>query len=64
MNMTHPHSIILSAKIALYGISTGLEPVALVTNRGFRVHEIRRITRLVVQHQATLLEAWHDYFGT
>ena len=42
----------------------GLEPVALVTNRGFRAHERRRITRLVVQHQATLLEAWHDYFGT
>ena len=41
-----------------------LEPVALVTNRGFRAHEMRRITRLVVQHQATLLEAWHDYFGT
>ena len=41
-----------------------LEPVALVTNRGFRAHELRRITRLVMQHQATLLEAWHDYFGT
>lgn len=41
-----------------------LEPVALVTNRGFRTHEIRRIRRLVMQHQATLLEAWHDYFGT
>jgi Domain of unknown function (DUF4160) len=41
-----------------------LEPVALVTNRGFRAHETRRITRLVVQHQVTLLEAWHDYFGT
>jgi hypothetical protein len=41
-----------------------LEPVVLVTNRGFRAYEIRRITRLVVQHQATLLEAWHDYFGT
>jgi hypothetical protein len=41
----------------------GLEPVARGTNRGFRAHELRRITRLVVQHQATLLEAWHDYFG-
>ena len=41
-----------------------LEPVALVTNRGFRAHEMRQITRLVVQHQVTLLEAWHDYFGT
>jgi hypothetical protein len=41
-----------------------LEPVALVTNRGFRAYELRRITQLVVQHQATLLEAWHDYFDT
>ena len=41
-----------------------LEPVALVINRGIRAHEFRRITRLVIQHQATLLEAWHDYFGT
>lgn len=41
-----------------------LEPVALVTNRGFRARELRRITRLVRQHQTTLLEAWHDYFGT
>jgi hypothetical protein len=41
-----------------------LAPVALVTNRGFRAHEMRRIMRLVVQHQTTRLEAWHDYFGT
>jgi hypothetical protein len=41
-----------------------LDPVALVTNRGFRAHEVRRVTRLVFQHQSTLLEAWHDYFGT
>ena len=41
-----------------------LEPVAFVTNRGFRAHELRRITRLVTQHQTALLEAWHDYFGT
>lgn len=41
-----------------------LEPVALVTNRGFRAHELHRVTRLVIQHQTTLLEAWHDYFDT
>ena len=40
-----------------------LDPVALVINRGFRAYEIRRIMRLVRPHQATLLEAWHDYFG-
>jgi hypothetical protein len=27
-----------------------LEPVALMAKRGFRAHEIRRISRLVVQH--------------
>jgi hypothetical protein len=40
-----------------------LESVALANNRGFREHELRRITRLVVQHQSALLEAWHDYFS-
>ena len=40
-----------------------LEPVSLVINRGFPEHEVRRIMRLVRQHHATLLEAWHDYFG-
>ncbi len=34
-----------------------LAPAALVTNRGFRVHELRRVTRLVRQHQAPPLEA-------
>lgn len=32
--------------------------MTLVTNRGFRAHELRRVTRLVLHHQATLLEAW------
>ena len=41
-----------------------LDPVTLVMNRGFRAHEVRRITRLVFQYRSTLLEAWHDYFGT
>ena len=40
-----------------------LSPVALATNRGFSEHEVRPIMRLVQQHQARLLEAWHDYFG-
>ena len=40
-----------------------LDPVVLVINRGFREPEIRRIMRLVRQHQVILLEAWHDYFG-
>jgi hypothetical protein len=40
-----------------------LAPVALVTNRGFRPHELRRITRFVLEYQSTLLEAWYDYFS-
>jgi len=40
-----------------------LEPVVLASNHGFREHEIGHILRLVAEHQETLLEAWHDYFG-
>jgi len=41
-----------------------LDPISLSTNRGFKEHELNQIARLVVQHQQTLLEAWHDYFGS
>jgi hypothetical protein len=30
---------------------------------GFTVREQRRIRELVVQHQQTLITAWHEYFG-
>jgi len=40
-----------------------LTPISLATNQGFKEHELNYIARLVVQHQQTLLEAWHDYFG-
>jgi hypothetical protein len=40
-----------------------LNPISLTANRGFKEHELNQIARLVVQHQQTLLEAWHDYFG-
>ena len=39
-----------------------LEPVDMARNRGFRPHELRNIQRLVEEHQAELLEAWHDFF--
>jgi hypothetical protein len=35
-----------------------------VKNRGLPEHELTRITHLVVKHQHTLLEAWHDYFSS
>jgi Domain of unknown function (DUF4160) len=40
-----------------------LDPVTLAKNRGFAEHERNDIESLVIQHQQTLLEAWHDYFG-
>lgn len=40
-----------------------LEPVALARNSGIRAHELSDIERVIVAHQATLLEAWHGYHG-
>jgi hypothetical protein len=41
-----------------------LQPVHLAKNRGFPVHELNEIERLVNKHLQKLLEAWHEYFGT
>src|SRR6266508_860058 len=40
-----------------------LAPVALASNLGFTTVELRRIQRLVVEHEPRLLEAWDEYFG-
>ena len=40
-----------------------LGPVALAKNRGFLGHELNTISRLVAKHEATLMEAWNDYFA-
>jgi hypothetical protein len=40
-----------------------LDPVDLARNRGFRPPELRQVQRLVQEHQAELLEAWHDFFN-
>jgi hypothetical protein len=40
-----------------------LQPVGLARNFGFSPKELRRIQKLVTQHQAEFLEAWHGYFG-
>lgn len=40
-----------------------LAPVALAYNIGFRAKELRDIGRLVGEHAAEYLEAWHDEFG-
>ena len=40
-----------------------LRPVELARNLGFSPKELRRIQKLVVEQQMTLLEAWHGHFG-
>ena len=40
-----------------------MRPVALARNLGFRPAELRRIARLVAEHEASLMEAWDEYFG-
>lgn len=40
-----------------------LEPVGLAQNFGFSPKELRRLLKLVAQHRAEILEAWHGHFG-
>jgi len=40
-----------------------LQPVSLARNLGFRARELRRVQRMIEEHQVELLEAWHGYFG-
>ncbi len=37
-----------------------LDPIALATNYGFKAHELNEIERRVREHQAELMEAWHE----
>ncbi len=40
-----------------------LQPVSLAKNFGFVSKELRRIKKLVEEHQAKFLENWNGYFG-
>ena len=40
-----------------------LQPVGLARNLGFSSAELRRIQRIIVEHQTMLLEAWHGHHG-
>jgi hypothetical protein len=40
-----------------------LQAVGLARNFGFSPKELRRIQKLVDQHQQVLLEAWNGHFG-
>lgn len=37
-----------------------LDPIALAANYGFKAHELNEIERRVREHQAELMEAWHE----
>jgi hypothetical protein len=41
-----------------------LNPVRLVRNLGFSPLELRRLQRLLEEHQSVLLEKWNARFGT
>ena len=40
-----------------------LQPVALDSSVNFSSHELREVRLLVVQHQQTFREAWHEHFA-
>ena len=40
-----------------------LAPVALAWNDGFSSRELNEIRRLVVAHEAAIIEAWHEHCG-
>lgn len=40
-----------------------LSPVSLARNLGFSAVELRRVQRLLEEHQQELLEAWNGWFG-
>ncbi|MGM7319051.1 DUF4160 domain-containing protein [Idiomarina sp. ST10R2A5] len=39
-----------------------LKPVLMSSSIGFSSFELRRISKIVVQHKEELLEAWDEYF--
>jgi hypothetical protein len=40
-----------------------LDPIALASNYGFKAYELNEIERITREHQAELLEAWHEHLG-
>jgi hypothetical protein len=41
-----------------------LAPVRVAFNLGFPRHELRRIERLIREHEQKCLKAWNECFGT
>jgi len=40
-----------------------LEPLKLQRSGGFNRMELGQIQKIIEEHHAHLMEAWHDYFG-
>lgn len=40
-----------------------LDPVELVSSTGFSAKEINQLRKVVIENQAHLLQAWHEYFN-
>ncbi len=40
-----------------------LEPLRLQRSGGFNRMELGQIQKIIAEHHAHLMEAWHDYFG-
>ena len=40
-----------------------LAPVELAWNYGFSPRELNEIRRLVVEHEPSIIEAWHEHCG-
>jgi len=40
-----------------------LAPVELAWNSGFSARELNEVLRLVVEHERTIVEAWHEHCG-
>ncbi len=43
-------------------IKIWLADLEVAKSRGFRAHEISGIMNMVSEHQAMLMEKWHEYF--
>jgi hypothetical protein len=41
-----------------------MEPVVLAWNRGFGPRELNEVRRIIVEHHARIIQAWHEHCGT
>ena len=39
-----------------------LQPVRLERSRRFNRRQLRELERIIIEHEETLLEAWHEHF--